>query len=47
MDFVKEKVETAQVINDVGLKTDGEHGIVVKNERIVLWFSAETFKINV
>lgn len=43
---IKETVEKAQSINDAGLMLNNEHGLVVKNDKITLWFSSESFKIN-
>ena len=47
MQFIKEIVEKAQSINDVGLMVNNEHGLVVKNDNIVLWFTSESFEINI
>ncbi|MBR2449108.1 MAG: hypothetical protein IKB30_03195 [Clostridia bacterium] len=47
LNFVKEKVEQADSVTDVGLMVDGEHGLLVKSGKIVIWFSSETFKINI
>ena len=44
---IKELVEKAHTINDVGLLIDNEHGLVVKSEKSVLWFSSCTFRIDV
>lgn len=44
---IKEKVEKAQSINDVGLMLNNEHGLVVKYDNVVLWFSSESFEINI
>ena len=43
--IVKEKVEMAHTISDVGLLTSSEHGIVVKTDKIILWFYVESFDI--
>jgi len=47
IEYIKGKVEQAQSIDDVGLMSDNEHGLVVKSEGVVLWFSSDSFKINV
>ena len=47
IEYIKEKVEKAESISDVGLMTCGEHGLMVKSENIVLWFSSESFEINI
>ena len=47
LEFIKEKVEQAESVSDVGMMVDGEHGLLVKSGKISLWFSAETFKINI
>ena len=47
MNFVKEIVEHAQSIEDVGLMSYGEHGLCVKSESITLWFSAESYQISI
>lgn len=47
LDYLEEKVEQAQTINDVGIMSDAEHGLVVKSGGIILWFSSETFTINI
>lgn len=47
MKFVKEKVEHAQSIEDVGLMSYGEHGLLVKSENVTLWFSDESYKIGI
>ena len=47
MEYIKEKVEQAQTINDAGLMTNNEHGLVVKSGNVVLWFSSISFKINI
>ena len=43
---IKEKVEQAQSLEDVGLMVDNEHGILVKTDDVILWFSSISFKIN-
>ncbi len=45
--FIKEKVQQAQSIEDVGLMSDGEHGLRVKSGNVTLWFSGESFKISI
>ena len=47
MQIIKENVEKARRIEDVGLMVNNEHGLVVKNDNIILWFSSESFKINI
>ena len=47
IECIKKKVEQAQSIDDVGLMNDNEHGLVVKSEGVILWFSSDSFKINV
>ena len=47
LDFIKGKVEQAESVTDVGMMVSGEHGLLVKSGEIVIWFSSETFKINI
>ena len=47
MQIIKENVEKARRIEDVGLMVNNEHGLVVKNDNIILWFSSESFEINI
>ena len=47
LNFIKEKVEQAESATDVGMMVDGEHGLLVKSGKNVIWFSSETFKINI
>ena len=47
LDFIKGKVEQAESITDVGMMVSGEHGLLVKSGEIVIWFSSETFTINI
>ena len=44
---IKERVQLANSIEDVGLMFDGEHGLLVKYEGVALWFSATTYKISI
>jgi hypothetical protein len=44
---IKEIVKTAHTINDAGLMLNREHGLVVKTDEIILWFSSESFEITV
>ncbi|MBE6639323.1 MAG: hypothetical protein E7616_07745 [Ruminococcaceae bacterium] len=45
--FIKERVQQAQSIEDVGLMSDGEHGLRVKSGNVTVWFSGESFKISI
>lgn len=45
--FIKEKVEQAECITDTGIMRNNEHGLLVKSGKTAIWFSSETFKINV
>jgi hypothetical protein len=47
MAFIRNSVEQTDDIEDMGLMSDGEHGIRVKSEQITLWFSGESFKISI
>lgn len=47
MRYVKECVEQAQSIEDVGLMSYGEHGLLVKNRDVTLWFSGESYTISI
>lgn len=47
MDFVKNVVENACLIEDVGLMSYGEHGLLVKCDGVTLWFSSESYKISI
>ncbi len=47
LDFIKGKVEQAESVADVGMMVSGEHGLLVKSGEIVIWFSSETFTINI
>ena len=45
--YVKEKVEYADHIEDVGVMSCGEHGLLVKSGSVTLWFSSESYKISI
>ncbi len=47
IELVKEKVELAESIDDMGLMNYEEHGLRVKGEGYTLWFSAESYKISI
>ena len=47
MQCVKDIVENAVSIRDMGVMSDNEHGLRVTSENVVLWFSAKSFKINI
>lgn len=46
MATVKELVEQAQSVEDMGLMSYGEHGLLVKCDAFKLWFSSESYKIS-
>ncbi len=45
--FIKEKVENAESVSDQGLMVNNEHGLMVKSSKLYIWFTAETFQIDV
>lgn len=45
LNFIQTKVATATSVEDKGVMLDGEHGLLVKNNDFILWFSQKTFKI--
>jgi hypothetical protein len=47
MAFIRNAVEQADDIEDMGLMSDGEHGIRVKSGNITLWFSQSSLKISI
>ncbi len=46
METVKELVEQAESVEDMGLMSYGEHGLLVKCDDFKLWFSSESYKIS-
>ena len=47
MAFIRSSVEQADDIEDMGLMSDGEHGIRVKSGNVTLWFSESSLKISI
>ena len=46
-DYINEMVQNAHEIKDAGMMLNREHGLVVKCDEAVLWFSAESFEITI
>ena len=46
-DYINEMVHNAHEIKDAGMMLNREHGLVVKCDEAVLWFSAESFEITI
>ena len=47
MVFIRKAVEQSEDVEDMGLMSDGEHGIRVKSGNVTLWFSESSFQISI